>query len=921
MMVYKVSRAALTLVVAVAAVAAGGSRAQAQSLRPNIMFIFDTSGSMGDDAGGTWRGENTNICWSAMHDSTTAPRSKLFSLKSAIRAALAQVGTDEANFGLMSFPSEVITPIAYPATCPAEGSTCGDMSGCSTNNPCTGWCRQNQNALGNTGHYRTTAPRAGVATPNRSNGDYAYGCIMSTHGIETTVGTWFNNGISQVLRVGVTSAAPGVTPTAANYDPADANIPAIYRWIDNVELPVGTGAVTDPELHANGATPLGRSIFYSKLYFDNFVKPVDPKAVCRKNVVVFVTDGAETCDNSTAPSAAFDTTTCTGGTAFNPFHPVVQACQLFRQSGVKMYLVTDSGLSATDLANADRIAAAGGSTSAIRVSLADPNAAKAALVGIIAETVPPAETCNGLDDNCNGQIDEGVKNMCPLDTTGALKHCAVETANCLDDDCDGLIDEGFPPNACGQGAGCPVPPEVCDGLDNDCDGDIDEGFNVGQSCNNGLTGTCRRIGITECTADKMSVMCRLTDAPTQMEVCNGLDDDCNGMIDDNLGPGQGIGIDCGVQGQGCTKGITRCIGGKVVCEGSSMPTAETCNGRDDDCNGLIDDGTFPTVGDSCLCPGLTQAQVGVGVCRAGRLMCKGVEGIKCDGCVLPQPEICNGKDDDCDGMSDYMAMCPSGFGCREGSCGLLCRAGEFPCPPGYDCVDNYCVPNRCKNVTCASDQKCDNATGSCVDLCYKVTCLTGQTCVRGACLDCNNSPLFACKADETCVNRQCMKDKCSGVKCNGDEYCSAGKCVTLQCEPKCSPTEICIQGQCKPFNCGTAVCNPNQYCDFTSGTCKTNMCYGKSCAYCAKSTGECTPDPCMSVRCPNDGCWSCEATPEGQPYCKLGNDCAYSKVLAGNTGGGCSCDVGGGAPGPMGLAVTLLAGLGLTIANRRRRRR
>jgi hypothetical protein len=105
---------------------------------------------------------------------------------------------------------------------------------------------------GATGHYRAVPERNNITTPNRSGTFYSYGCVMSTHAAELTTGAWFSSGISQVLRVGVTSALPGATPTATNYDPADANIPAIYRWIDNVELPVSTGAVTDPELHANG---------------------------------------------------------------------------------------------------------------------------------------------------------------------------------------------------------------------------------------------------------------------------------------------------------------------------------------------------------------------------------------------------------------------------------------------------------------------------------------------------------------------------------------------------------------------------------------------------------------------------------------------------------------------------------------------
>src|SRR6185295_7851596 len=109
----------------------------------------------------------------------------------------------------------------------------------------------------------------------------------------------------------------------------------------------------------------------------------------------------------------------------------------------------------------------------------------------------------------------------------------------------------------------------------------------------------------------------LSGASVTPEVCNGIDDDCNGVIDDNLGPGQGVGVDCGIQGQGCNKGITRCMNGMITCDSSTQPTVETCNGRDDDCNGIIDDGVFPGVGTTCLCAGLTQAQVDSGgQCRA-----------------------------------------------------------------------------------------------------------------------------------------------------------------------------------------------------------------------------------------------------------------------------------------------------------------
>jgi len=880
--------------------------ARAQSLRPNIMFIFDTSGSMAENAAGTPVGEGPNICTTTQNPNYTT--SRIYNLKQALRSALAQVGTDEANFGLMSFP--LVQGTSYVTTaCTPSG------------------------AAQPLGHYQAS-PQQTVTTPNRTSGGevnhsasgFGIGCLMSTNlNNETTYGPWFDNGAAQVLRVGVTTAGPGVTPTDANYDPADGNIASIYKWIDNVELPTGNGAVTDPELHALGYTPLGRSFFYSRMYFDGVVKPHDPRGACRQNVVIMLTDGADTCDDVAAPDSTFNNADCSGGGNYDQFNPVAQACQLFKTSGIKTYLVTDTGLSTAQLATADRIAAAGGTSAAIRVSLANAAAAQAAIVGIIASTVPPPEVCNGKDDNCNGIIDEGVANMCPYSKTDpndadnklgtAAKHCAVETPNCLDDNCNGQVDEGFPPNACGMPAGCPVPPEVCDGVDNNCNGDVDEGFAVGVACDNGLTGSCRRVGLTQCSADHTGVTCNLGDAPITPEICNGIDDDCNGQIDD--GPLPGVGLECGVQGMGCSKGVTVCVNGKIVCNATSNPKPEVCNGIDDDCNGIIDDGTFPGVGDSCLCPGLTQAEVGQGMCRAGRKVCKN-GAIVCDGCVLPTPEICDGKDNDCDGVGDNNATCPSGFGCRDGACALQCRQGEFPCPPGYDCIDAYCVPNRCKNVTCPASQKCDLATGSCVDLCYKVTCQPGQTCSGGKCLDCSNSAEFACQPGQTCVGRQCVTDLCYGVTCDtATEYCAKGACVPITCSPACGANEECFTGQCRPALCANTTCTAGTYCDPGTGNCLPDLCAGKGCPYCAPAIGECTNDPCGNVQCPY--CYTCQVDPSGTPSCQPKSaQCEALKVQTGGTGGGCSCSVDDGH-GLSGLAgLFSMAAFALVLRRRRR---
>ena len=94
---------------------------------------------------------------------------------------------------------------------------------------------------------------------------------------------------------------------------------------------------------------------------------------------------------------------------------------------------------------------------------------------------PKAETCNGLDDDCDGTIDENPANG---NACGRCGPPPPELCDGEDNDCDGSVDEGVS-NACG-GCGA-LPQEVCDGTDNDCDGLTDEGTinycgQCGQSC-------------------------------------------------------------------------------------------------------------------------------------------------------------------------------------------------------------------------------------------------------------------------------------------------------------------------------------------------------------------------------------------------------------------------------------------------------
>jgi len=75
--------------------------------------------------------------------------------------------------------------------------------------------------------------------------------------------------------------------------------------------------------------------------------------------------------------------------------------------------------------------------------------------------------------------------------------------------------------------------EICDGRDNNCNGQIDEGFNVGQICTVGV-GECARTGQYVCNQDGSGTQCNATPGTPTPEVCDGLDNDCDGQIDDGV---------------------------------------------------------------------------------------------------------------------------------------------------------------------------------------------------------------------------------------------------------------------------------------------------------------------------------------------------------------------------------------------------
>ena len=367
------------------------------------------------------------------------------------------------------------------------------------------------------------------------------------------------------------------------------------------------------------------------------------------------------------------------------------------------------------------------------------------------------EVCNELDDNCDGEVDEDTTSTYYRDEDGDGYGQLAETT----DACEVPSGYAAAPGDCDDDlpAVNPGATELCNGVDDDCDGLVDSGAADAATWYADTDGDGYGdpgAATVECDAPSDGVSdntdCDDTTAavnPAADEICNTIDDDCDGAIDDadpsvDLSTATSWYTDSDSDGHGDpSAAVQSCTApsGTVAtaddCDDSSptvSPSAtEICNSIDDDCDGLTDDADSSLDGSTASTFYDDDDSDGYGDAAAASLACSAPTGTVADStdcddaaaAVNPgASEVCNAIDDDCDGLTDdadssldtstatlhYDDSDGDGFGTASRST-LSCSAPSGTVTNATDCDDASAAVSPAATEVCNSiDDDCDGLT-------------------------------------------------------------------------------------------------------------------------------------------------------------------------------------------------------------------